>query len=239
MKAALLPDRGVVKVAGADAAKFLDGLVTADLDKVTAGSARYAALLTPQGKIIADFIVVKADEDDALLPRLPARAGADAGAAAQFLQAARQGDRRGSVRDAGRAGGVGRRRRQRTRPLLCRPAAAALGLRCMISTHLAGKAASELGATLVDAADYEAHRIALGVPRGGTRLHLQRRVSARGRHGPARRRRFRQGLLRRPGGRVAHGASRHRAHPRGAGRLRRPAAGSRRRGDGGRRRRSA
>ena len=61
MKAALLPDRGVVKVAGADAAKFLDGLVTADLDKVTPGSARYAALLTPQGKIIADFIVVKAE----------------------------------------------------------------------------------------------------------------------------------------------------------------------------------
>src|SRR5215813_1159078 len=64
MKAALLPDRGVVKVAGADAVKFLDGLITADLDKVTAGAARYAALLTPQGKIIVDFIVVKAAEDD-------------------------------------------------------------------------------------------------------------------------------------------------------------------------------
>ena len=38
----------------------------------------------------------------------------------------------------------------------------------MISTHIADKAAAELGATLVDAADYEAHRIALGVPRGGS-----------------------------------------------------------------------
>ena len=38
----------------------------------------------------------------------------------------------------------------------------------MISPHIAGKAAAELGATLVDAADYEAHRIALGVPRGGS-----------------------------------------------------------------------
>src|SRR5262245_52061905 len=64
MKAALLPDRGVVKVAGGDAQKFLDGLVTADLDKVTADNARYAALLTPQGKIIADFIIVKAAEDN-------------------------------------------------------------------------------------------------------------------------------------------------------------------------------
>jgi len=56
MKAALLPDRGVVKVAGGNARKFLDGLITADLDKVTAEEARYAALLTPQGKTIADCV---------------------------------------------------------------------------------------------------------------------------------------------------------------------------------------
>ncbi len=47
------------------------------------------------------------------------------------------------------------------------PRLPALGLRCMLPPHLAGKAAAELGADLVDAADYEAHRIALGVPRGG------------------------------------------------------------------------
>ena len=35
MMAALLPDRGVVKVAGEDARKFLNGLVTADMAKVT------------------------------------------------------------------------------------------------------------------------------------------------------------------------------------------------------------
>ena len=35
MKAALLPDRGVVKVAGEDARKFLNGLITADAGKVT------------------------------------------------------------------------------------------------------------------------------------------------------------------------------------------------------------
>ena len=38
--------------------------MTADLDKVTPGSARYAALLTPQGKIIADFIVVEGRAED-------------------------------------------------------------------------------------------------------------------------------------------------------------------------------
>src|ERR1700704_6445079 len=61
MKAALLPDRGVVKVAGNDARKFLNGLVTADMGKVTPAAPSYAALLTPQGKIIVDFIIVDAD----------------------------------------------------------------------------------------------------------------------------------------------------------------------------------
>ena len=51
MKAALLPDRGVVKVAGDEARTFLNGLLTSDVTQVTPQSARYAALLTPQGKI--------------------------------------------------------------------------------------------------------------------------------------------------------------------------------------------
>ena len=52
MKAALLPDRGVVKVAGDDARKFLNGLITSDIGKVTPASAGFAALLTPQDKIL-------------------------------------------------------------------------------------------------------------------------------------------------------------------------------------------
>src|SRR5208282_5300795 len=60
MKAALLPDRGVVKVAGDDARNFLHGLVSADILKLAPGAARFCALLSPQGKIIADFIVVEA-----------------------------------------------------------------------------------------------------------------------------------------------------------------------------------
>ena len=46
-------------------ARFLNGLVTADIDKVDARTSRaMRALLTPQGKIIVDFIVVEADADD-------------------------------------------------------------------------------------------------------------------------------------------------------------------------------
>jgi hypothetical protein len=47
------------------------------------------------------------------------------------------------------------------------PRLPALGIRIMIAPHRAAEAAAELGASLVTADDYDAHRIALGVPRGG------------------------------------------------------------------------
>ncbi len=63
MPIAHLTNRGVVRVAGADARAFLQGIVTCDLDHVGPGQARYGALLTPQGKIMMDFIAVEAPED--------------------------------------------------------------------------------------------------------------------------------------------------------------------------------
>jgi len=59
MPTAHLEDRGVVKVSGPEAGPFLDGLVTCDIDRVTAENARFGALLTPQGKILFDFIVFR------------------------------------------------------------------------------------------------------------------------------------------------------------------------------------
>jgi folate-binding protein YgfZ len=169
MKAALLPDRGVVKVAGDGARKFLDGLVTADLDKVTPEAARYGALLTPQGKIIADFIVAEVAPEDgagllldcprALAPNLVERLNFYKLRAKVVVEdlsetlgvlAAWEGE---GTTDYG---------------LVYRdPRLPALGLRAMIPPHLAAEAAAELGADLVDAESYEAHRIALGAPRGG------------------------------------------------------------------------
>jgi folate-binding protein YgfZ len=54
---ARLPDRAVIRVGGPDAAKFLQDLVTNDMDAVHGDSAGYGALLTPQGKILFDFFV--------------------------------------------------------------------------------------------------------------------------------------------------------------------------------------
>ena len=62
-KAVPLEDRGVVRVAGPDAASFLQGVLTNDVEKLRPHEARYAALLTPQGKILFDFLVVRLPGD--------------------------------------------------------------------------------------------------------------------------------------------------------------------------------
>lgn len=57
--------RSVIRISGADARSFLQGLITNDIEKADSGLV-YAALLTPQGKYLADFFVV-ADGDGYLL----------------------------------------------------------------------------------------------------------------------------------------------------------------------------
>jgi folate-binding protein YgfZ len=170
MRAALLPDRSVVKVAGDDAQKLLNGLLTADLGLVTPQAARYAALLTPQGKIIVDCIVAQAPDADgggyfldcprALVTTLVGRLNF------YKLRA------KVSIEDLAETLGVlavwGDGGETKPRGLAyADPRLPALGLRVMLPQHGAGTVATEIGAETVDAAVYEAHRIALGVPRGG------------------------------------------------------------------------
>jgi tRNA-modifying protein YgfZ len=54
----LLADRGVIEVKGADTAGFLQRLITNSVLDIPKGESRYAALLTPQGKLMFDFFVV-------------------------------------------------------------------------------------------------------------------------------------------------------------------------------------
>ena len=80
--------------------------------------------------------------------------------------------RRGSIRRARRDGRMGRRRaRPNTASAMpiraCRRSACAACCRRI----LAAEAAADLGATLVEASEYEAHRITLGAPRGGLDFH--------------------------------------------------------------------
>lgn len=61
MTTALLEDRALVAVSGAEARGFLQGLITNDIEKVSPGSAIYAALLTPQGKTLFDFLITEGE----------------------------------------------------------------------------------------------------------------------------------------------------------------------------------
>jgi folate-binding protein YgfZ len=64
-KLAHLPDRAVLAVTGADRVSFLNGLVSNDVTLAAPGRAVWAALLTPQGKWLADFFILS--EGEALL----------------------------------------------------------------------------------------------------------------------------------------------------------------------------
>ena len=61
MTAILLEDRSVIVLSGPEARTFLQGLITNDIEKVGPGRAIYAALLTPQGKILFDFLIAEGD----------------------------------------------------------------------------------------------------------------------------------------------------------------------------------
>ncbi|MBP1843689.1 folate-binding protein YgfZ [Rhizobium petrolearium] len=80
MSAAYLPTRSLIRLSGKDAQDFLQGLITTDIDGLPENEARPGALLTPQGKILFDFIVWRdgdgfvietdADQREALVRRL-------------------------------------------------------------------------------------------------------------------------------------------------------------------------
>ncbi|HXZ45725.1 MAG TPA: folate-binding protein [Pseudolabrys sp.] len=169
MKAALLPDRGVVKVAGDDARRFLNGLATNDIGQVAPGRARFAALLTPQGKIIVDFLVAEAEPADgggffldcprALAPALVEKLNFYKLRAKVICEDLSEALGVMAVWDGSGASEYGLSYPD--------PRLAELGWRIMLPPDLAAEAAADLGATLVDAEAYEIHRIALGVPRGG------------------------------------------------------------------------
>ena len=166
---ALLADRGVVRVAGEDAEKLLQGVITSDMELLSAQPAIHAALLTPQGKILFDFFVVKApggflletaaDKAADLAKRLTMyklRAKADIqDRSAEFRVLAAWGPASLSVAEAG--GTV----------VFPDPRLGALGWRGLAEARFASRVASAVGGLEVSPEAYHAHRIGLGVPEGG------------------------------------------------------------------------
>lgn len=150
---ASLTDRALVCVTGEDAESFLQGLVTCDVESLSAGEAVFGALLTPQGKILFDFFVMRTQDgflldvsapmrDDfarrlgfyKLRARVEIEAVDDIG-----IHAVWNGDPSGP-------GGIG----------VADPRLAAMGTRLYAGDR-----------PQCEAGDYDAHRIGLGMPEGG------------------------------------------------------------------------
>ena len=133
------------------------------------GQPRFGALLTPQGKIIVDFFVVEAVPEDgggffldcpkALVQPLVEKL------IFYRLRA------KIAIEDLSEKLGVmaywGGSAESEYGLCYTDPRLPGLGMRIIVPPNLAAETAADLGAALVDADVYDAHRIALGVPRGG------------------------------------------------------------------------
>ena len=162
-RAAFLDDRGVLRVSGEDATVFLQGLLTNDVERLGPREARYAALLSPKGKILFDFLVVRAPvaADEFLLDCPAALAGDLAKRLALYKL-------RAKVVIADESADHGIIAYWRAEPenapggvFYADPRAGALGHRAILPR------AKAVAVGEADDGEYEALRISLGVPKGG------------------------------------------------------------------------
>ena len=168
-----LPDRAVLEITGPDRVDFLQGLVSNDVALAAPGHAVWAALLTPQGKWLADFFIF-ADGERLLLD-------CEAGQAAMLVQRLTRHRLRARVVVAETSLHVyaswnGPSRQDdadRNEPLATKGIAApdprlpASGWRLLAPIDIVGNA---------DADDYDRHRIALGLPDGSRDLESEKTV---------------------------------------------------------------
>ena len=163
---AKLDERGAIRIGGSDRDKFLQGLVTNDLEPLggTPGRAVYAGLLSPQGKILFDFFVVrdgetllldvkrsKAAELAKRLQLYKLRADVTVQDVSDGVEVAATWSASDAVDADPAAPGVVQYRDPRT---------SAAGSRIIA-------ASGHLPPTNASASDYDAHRVSLGIPEGG------------------------------------------------------------------------
>lgn len=183
----ILEDRGIVSVGGPEAGPFLQGLISNDIERVSAEHAIYAALLTPQGKFLHDFFVLR-QEDEYLLdcegPRtgdlgrrlMAYRLRADAtlaDATEDYRVVALFGGEDndgpfglppGEGGAAPCAGGI----------VMRDPRRGALGLRAVMPHSIDPSFLEQAGYAPGSAADYEHHRLVLGAPDGSRDMEVGR-----------------------------------------------------------------
>lgn len=165
MKAAYLGDRGLIKISGPEARGFLQGLVTGNVVNLPEGEARWAALLSPQGKILFDFLMSAqsdAASGEAIFFDVAREKAADLVKRLTMyklrakVEISDESENFGVVALYG--GAVAEGARDARRP--------ELGNRLIVAAEKLGAVLTTFGGDFGEA-DYDAHRIALGIPQGG------------------------------------------------------------------------
>jgi tRNA-modifying protein YgfZ len=177
----ILDDRGILAVSGPDRRPFLQGLVSNDVEKLSRDHAAYAALLTPQGKYLHDFILIEEGEAiwlDAEAARLGdlrrrlaiyrLRAKVEIAERPELAVAAVFGA--GALAALGLAEEPGAARPLESGIALTDPRLAELGARAILPRDGLRPALAALGLAEADFAAWDRHRLALGIPDGSRDL---------------------------------------------------------------------
>lgn len=168
MRAAILDERSVLRITGNDARKFLENVITNDVDSLAADQARFAALLTPQGKIVADFFVIGVAEEDGggFLIDAPKALAEDIAKKLGFykLRAAVAIEGRPDLAVAAILDG---KATAELGVVYDDPRHPELGQRIVLPAESAKADLEGAGFKLADASAYHEKRIALGIPEGG------------------------------------------------------------------------
>jgi folate-binding protein YgfZ len=178
---ALLADRGVLAVAGPDRRSFLQGLVSNDADKVSAQRSCHAALLTPQGRYLHDFMMLEAGEEIWLEAEAARLADLRRRLSVYRLRAKASLDERpdlavaaiiGSAAPAacGLAAEPGLARPFAGGVVFVDPRLAALGARCVLPRAAIREGLAAAGCDEVGFAVYDRLRLGFGVPDGSRDL---------------------------------------------------------------------
>ena len=160
---AALPGRAAIELSGEDRVAFLQGLVSNDVADAVPGRAVWAALLTPQGKYLADFFIL-ADGDRLLLDVESDQAPALLQRLTRFRLRSRVALRAAGELSAYAAWDGAPEVAAIVAPDPRLPEA---GWRILAATPLAATA---------DAADWDRHRLALGLPDGARDLEPEKTV---------------------------------------------------------------
>src|SRR4051812_23586377 len=153
--------RGVVAIGGADARKFLNDLITSEIGRTDAGGAAYGGLLTPQGKILFDFIVFA--DGERFLFDLPVALVPDFVKRLTFYRLRAKVEIADLSAERGVLAAWGRDHPVIDGIVAADPRLAELGYRAIVPKEAVALA----NHALASEAEYDAHRIGLGVPEGG------------------------------------------------------------------------